>query len=275
MASLSTLLKPISESSYLRAQVSHYLPNSSLSSRKISFSGTGSGRFQLGIVVRSSNRDETIVVSTQQSDVPLLSCSEAIERLKINREKFKGKQQFPAMYSSIFGGITTDPSAMVIPLDDHMVHRGHGVFDTAAIMDGLVIIASQKGSLLLVSGTPRQSSGSLLVFSWLLGAVILVATLLCTSWSLSLPLASVSPSSVSSQFSTVSCLLLRRRLCIRCHCGLFVVSWFVVSFSDVVSVSPVSSPFVVSALVVVVVSRTLLLPLSVVSRLGLVSFLIL
>lgn len=44
------------------------------------------------------------------------------------------------MYSSIFGGITTDPSAMVIPIDDHMVHRGHGVFDTAAIMDGLVII---------------------------------------------------------------------------------------------------------------------------------------
>lgn len=41
------------------------------------------------------------------------------------------------MYSSIFGGITTDPAAMVIPIDDHIVHRGHGVFDTAAIMDGL------------------------------------------------------------------------------------------------------------------------------------------
>uniref|UniRef100_A0A2N9J1J0 Uncharacterized protein n=1 Tax=Fagus sylvatica TaxID=28930 RepID=A0A2N9J1J0_FAGSY len=42
------------------------------------------------------------------------------------------------MYSSIFGGITTDPAAMVIPIDDHMVHRGHGVFDTAAIMDGFL-----------------------------------------------------------------------------------------------------------------------------------------
>lgn len=40
------------------------------------------------------------------------------------------------MYSSVFGGITTDPAAMVIPMDDHMVHRGHGVFDTAAIVDG-------------------------------------------------------------------------------------------------------------------------------------------
>lgn len=48
------------------------------------------------------------------------------------------------MYSSIFGGITTDPAAMVIPMDDHMVHRGHGVFDTAAIMDGLVHFALLK-----------------------------------------------------------------------------------------------------------------------------------
>ena len=48
----------------------------------------------------------------------------AIERLQANRENNKGKQQFLAMYSSIFGGITTDPAAMVIPIDDHMVHRG-------------------------------------------------------------------------------------------------------------------------------------------------------
>lgn len=42
------------------------------------------------------------------------------------------------MYSSVLGGIITDPAAMLIPMDDHMVHRGHGVFDTAAIIDGLV-----------------------------------------------------------------------------------------------------------------------------------------
>ena len=63
----------------------------------------------------------------------------AIARLKTNRETQNVKQPFLAMYSSVFGGITTDPAAMVIPIDDHMVHRGHGVFDTAAIMDGLVI----------------------------------------------------------------------------------------------------------------------------------------
>ncbi|KAK1285635.1 hypothetical protein QJS10_CPB20g00678 [Acorus calamus] len=70
------------------------------------------------------------------SKVPLLSCSEVLERLKENQENRTGMQKYLAMYSSVFGGITTDPVVMVIPMDDHMVHRGHGVFDTAAIMDG-------------------------------------------------------------------------------------------------------------------------------------------
>ncbi|XP_019457872.1 PREDICTED: D-amino-acid transaminase, chloroplastic-like [Lupinus angustifolius] len=84
----------------------------------------------------SNQSQQRLDSKTEVSDVPLLSCSEAIERLKTFRESIKGKQQYLAMYSSIFGGITTDPAAMVIPMDDHMVHRGHGVFDTAAIIDG-------------------------------------------------------------------------------------------------------------------------------------------
>ncbi|KAE8664269.1 D-amino-acid transaminase [Hibiscus syriacus] len=71
-------------------------------------------------IVRSSNQTE----SMKLTDIPLLSCLEAIERLKQNRENNRGKQQFLAMYSSIFGGIVTDEAAMVIPMDDHMVHRG-------------------------------------------------------------------------------------------------------------------------------------------------------
>lgn len=64
----------------------------------------------------------------------------AIERMRTNRANQKSHQRYLAMYSSVFGGITLDPAAMVIPMDDHMVHRGHGVFDTAAIVDGLVYI---------------------------------------------------------------------------------------------------------------------------------------
>ena len=43
-----------------------------------------------------------------------------------------------AMYSSVLGGIVTDPAFMVLPLDDHMVHRGHSVFDTAILANGLL-----------------------------------------------------------------------------------------------------------------------------------------
>jgi 4-amino-4-deoxychorismate lyase len=32
----------------------------------------------------------------------------------------------------------TDPALMVIPFDDHMVHRGHGIFDTAGLVNGRI-----------------------------------------------------------------------------------------------------------------------------------------
>ena len=41
-----------------------------------------------------------------------------------------------AFYSSTVGAVTRNPSLMVIPVDDHMVHRGHGVFDAGAIRRG-------------------------------------------------------------------------------------------------------------------------------------------
>ena len=46
--------------------------------------------------------------------------------------------KFSAFYSSQLGGIVTDPALMVIPFDDHMVHRGHGIFDTAGIVNGRI-----------------------------------------------------------------------------------------------------------------------------------------
>lgn len=49
---------------------------------------------------------------------------------------FVEKQPYLAFYSSVFGGIILDPAMMVIPIDDHMVHRGHGVFDTSIVLDG-------------------------------------------------------------------------------------------------------------------------------------------
>ena len=41
-----------------------------------------------------------------------------------------------AMYSSVYGGIVTDPRLMLSPIDDHMVHRGDGVFEALKAVDG-------------------------------------------------------------------------------------------------------------------------------------------
>ncbi|XP_010541655.1 PREDICTED: D-amino-acid transaminase, chloroplastic [Tarenaya hassleriana] len=91
--------------------------------------------------------------SSQPSDIPVLSSSEVLERLKQARENLNGGRPFLAMYSSIVGGITTDPEAMVLPLDDHMVHRGHGVFDTAIIFDGFLYELDQHLERILRSAS--------------------------------------------------------------------------------------------------------------------------
>ena len=49
-----------------------------------------------------------------------------------------GRSNYLAMYSSVFGGIVTDPVLMVLPLDDHMVHRGDGVFEAFQVVKGYV-----------------------------------------------------------------------------------------------------------------------------------------
>lgn len=46
--------------------------------------------------------------------------------------------QYLAMYSSVFGGIVTDPRLMLVPADDHMVHRGDGVFETVKFVGGSI-----------------------------------------------------------------------------------------------------------------------------------------
>ena len=66
----------------------------------------------------------------------VFTSDQAMARL---RESVHAKAvNFYAMYSSVFGGIFTDPAFMVLPLDDHMVHRGHAVFDTATLMNGML-----------------------------------------------------------------------------------------------------------------------------------------
>src|SRR5262245_30332297 len=65
-----------------------------------------------------------------------LDADDALESLRVLRRR--QPVVYWAFYSSQLGGIVTDPALMVIPFDDHMVHRGHGIFDTAAIAGGRI-----------------------------------------------------------------------------------------------------------------------------------------
>jgi len=75
-------------------------------------------------------------MSLTNTTFQILNADEAVSRLKALRTRQPVK--YSAFYSSQLGGIVTDPALMVIPFDDHMVHRGHGIFDTAAIVDGKI-----------------------------------------------------------------------------------------------------------------------------------------
>lgn len=70
------------------------------------------------------------------TSLPILSADDVLARLRALRERQPVK--FTAFYSSQLGGIVTDPALMVIPFDDHMVHRGHGIFDTAGLVNGKI-----------------------------------------------------------------------------------------------------------------------------------------
>ena len=46
------------------------------------------------------------------------------------------QHHYLAMYSSVYGAIVTDPRLMLVPVDDHLVHRGDGVFETFKCVEG-------------------------------------------------------------------------------------------------------------------------------------------
>jgi len=47
-----------------------------------------------------------------------------------------GRSDYLAMYSSVFDGAITDPALMVIPIDDHIINRGDGIFEYFPVHNG-------------------------------------------------------------------------------------------------------------------------------------------
>ncbi len=70
--------------------------------------------------------------------IPILSpdqCHQAWQTFK-----HSAQNSYLAFYSSVLGGITKDPALMSIPIDDHMVHRGDGVFEALKCKDGRIYL---------------------------------------------------------------------------------------------------------------------------------------
>ncbi len=59
------------------------------------------------------------------------------------QEKLQGGDDFFLYYSSFLGGYTRDRLLMSVPIDDHIVHRGDGVFDNALCVSGNYYLLDQ------------------------------------------------------------------------------------------------------------------------------------
>ncbi len=80
---------------------------------------------------------------------PILPAPTAPEWLAATRRPFHA--DLYAFYSSVLGGIVTEPLFMQVPIDDHLVHRGDGVFETIKTVGGRIYCLNEHLDRLLLS----------------------------------------------------------------------------------------------------------------------------
>src|SRR5687767_15909804 len=103
-------------------------------------------------------------MTVSQASLPVLNADDVLARFTQLRSKQPVK--YSAFYSSQLGGVVTDPALMVLPFDDHMVHRGHGIFDTAGLVGGRIydleahldrfITSAERSKLKLAGSRPAM-----------------------------------------------------------------------------------------------------------------------
>jgi 4-amino-4-deoxychorismate lyase len=68
--------------------------------------------------------------------IPILTEKNIFETLSTRNHS----SEYYALYSSWFGGIVKNPYLMLVPIDDHMVHRGDGVFEAIKAVERSVYL---------------------------------------------------------------------------------------------------------------------------------------
>lgn len=69
--------------------------------------------------------------------------SSDVIQTKMLQRSYAAQKSYLAMYSTWLGGIVTDPGLMVVPVDDHLVHRGDGVFEAIKVVDGRAFLLEE------------------------------------------------------------------------------------------------------------------------------------
>ncbi len=83
--------------------------------------------------------------------VPLLSKEQVLETLKTRQAPYW--PGYHAYFSTWLGGIVTDPALMLVPMDDHMVHRGDAVFEAIKVATGRIFLLEQHLERLEISAS--------------------------------------------------------------------------------------------------------------------------
>lgn len=81
--------------------------------------------------------------------LPILNDQQLFDQLLKQHNPFF--PEYYACYSSWLGGITQTPQLMVLPIDDHMVHRGDGVFEALKAVDRSVYLIDEHLQRLFIS----------------------------------------------------------------------------------------------------------------------------
>ena len=94
-------------------------------------------------------------LSTASARLSVITADAALARW---REKIptRAANDLLACYSSDLSAIITDPSLMLIPMDDHGFHRGHAVFDTCNVERGRAFGLTMHLDRLLNSATAAR-----------------------------------------------------------------------------------------------------------------------
>lgn len=73
--------------------------------------------------------------------LPILKDQEIFDNLQTQNNPFF--KEYFAYYSSWYGGITQNPSLMLLPVDDHIVHRGDGIFEAIKVVGSSIYLLDE------------------------------------------------------------------------------------------------------------------------------------